>query len=261
MKLHLTALVTAGLLISSAGHAQLADTVVAGSDIDVPASFAAAVASDRRSDDEKARDANRHPGKVMAFFGVEEGDTVAEIMTSGGYYVGVLSEIVGPRGTVYGHNNGWIMQRQEDGRSPIAKRIDKVGHTNVVNLVGEIEDPGLPEGELDAVFIVLIYHDMLGLFETDTAAANAAIMKALKPGGVYGIIDHHAAPGAGLGATRSVHRVERAAVVQDIMDAGFEFVAETDLLENLDDDLSKSVFTPGTRGNTHRMVLKFRKPE
>ena len=260
MKLQLISWITAGMVCASAAHAQLAEKIVSGDDIKVPASIEAAIASANRPAEEKARDANRQPGKIMSFFGIERGDKVAELMTSGGYYVGVLSEIVGPEGTVYGHNNGWIMQRQDDGRSPIAKRIDKVGHTNVVDLVGEIEDPGLPTGELDAVFIVLIYHDMLGLFETDTAAANKAIYDALKPGGVYGIIDHHAPIGTGLDATRTLHRVERHEVVQDILKAGFVLEAETDLLENLDDPKSGSVFGPDIRGQSHRFVLKFRKP-
>ncbi len=260
MKLHLISLIAAGLVYGSAAHAQLANTYVAGDEISVPASIEAAIASDRRPADEKARDANRKPGEIMTFFGVEPGDTVAELMAASGYYVGVLSEVVGPQGTVYGHNNGWIMQRQEDGRSPIAKRIDKIGHTNVVDLVGELEDPGLPDGELDAVFIVLIYHDMLGLFETDTAAANKAIYDALKPGGVYGIIDHHAPMGTGLGATGTLHRVERHEAVQDILKAGFVLDAETDLLENLDDPMTGSVFGPDIRGQSHRFVVKFRKP-
>ena len=56
------------------------------------------------------------------------------------------------------------------------------------------------------------------------------------------------------------HRVERHLVIEEIMKAGFEFAAETDVLENLDDPLNTSVFAPNLRGNTHRFVLKFRKP-
>lgn len=260
MKLNLISMIAAGVVLNSAAQAQLAETYVPGSEIKVPAAIQTAIASDRRPDAEKARDANRKPGQIMAFFGIEAGDTVAEMMAASGYYVGVLSEVVGPEGTVYGHNNGWIMQRQDDGRSPIAKRIESVGHTNVVDLVGELEDPGLPKDELDAVLIALIYHDMLGLFETDTAAANKAIYDALKPGGVYAIIDHHGPQGTGLGTTRTLHRVERHEAVQDILKAGFVLDSETDLLENLDDPMTGSVFSPDIRGQSHRFVLKFRKP-
>lgn len=250
-----------GLTIAaSSAHAQLADNVVSGSEISVPSYISNALNSSDRSAEEKARDANRKPGKVMSFFGVKPGDKVAELLTFGGYYTGVLAGIVGDEGMVYGHNNAWVMNRQDDDVSPIKKRIDEYGLTNVVDLVSEMEDPGLPEGEMDAVFIVLIYHDAMGGFRTDTAAMNKAVYDSLKPGGVYGIIDHHAAPGMGALDLSKNHRVERHLVVEEIMEAGFELAGETDLLENLEDPLDVSVFAPTLRGNTHRFVLKFRKP-
>lgn len=249
------------LMFSSfAAYAQMAENVVSGTDILVSNHITTALASNRRPAEEKARDANRQPGKVMAFFGVKAGDKVSELVTFGGYYTGVLSEIVGENGMVYGHNNAWIMKRQEDGKSPIEKRIAEHGLTNVVDLVSELEDPKLPVGEMDAIFTVLIYHDAMGGFKTDRAAMNKAIYDSLKPGGIYGIIDHHAAPGMGLIDLTKNHRTERHLVVEDIMKAGFELAGETDLLENLDDPLNVSVFSPTIRGKTHRFVLKFRKP-
>lgn len=249
-----------GAIFATPASAQLAEKVVSGRDINVPSYITQALNSADRSAEEKARDANRQPGKVMSFFGVKPGDKVAELLTFGGYYTGVMAGIVGDEGVVYGHNNAWVMKRQEDGDSPIKKRIEEYGLTNVVDLVSEMEDPGLPRGEMDAVFIVLIYHDAMGGFGTDTAAMNKAVYDSLKPGGVYGIIDHHAAPGMGTLDLTKNHRVERHLVVQEIVDAGFEFAGETDLLENLSDPLDVSVFAPNVRGKTHRFVLKFRKP-
>lgn len=252
----------AAVIVFSAfsANAQLASKVVSANDIVVPNYISRGLESDRRSTEEKARDANRQPGKVMAFFGVKPGDKVSELLTIGGYYTGVLSEIVGKNGVVYGHNNAWVMKRQDDGKSPIEKRIAEHGLTNVVDLISELEDPKLPRGEMDAVFTVLIYHDAMGGFKTDRAAMNKAIYDSLKPGGIYGIIDHHAAPGMGLIDLTKNHRTERHLVVEDIMKAGFELDSETDLLENLDDPLDVSVFSPTIRGKTHRFVLKFRKP-
>lgn len=244
---------------SAPASAQLASNVVSGDDIVVPGYISAAIASSKRPLADKERDANRHPDKVMAFYGVKPGDKVAELLTASGYYAAILSGIVGDSGKVYGHNNDWFMSRQQEG-SPLLKRIADDGLTNVEEVIAELEDTGLPKGEMDAVFIVLIYHDAAGLFETNVAAMNKAVYDSLKPGGIYGIIDHHAAPGTGDAATRSVHRIERHMVVKQITSAGFELAEETDLLENLGDDLHTSVFAPGTRGNTHRMVLKFKKP-
>ena len=100
----------------------------------------------------------------------------------------------------------------------------------------------------------------MGGFGTDTAAMNKAVHDSLKPGGIYGIIDHHAAPGMGMIDLTKNHRTERHLVVEEILNAGFELAGETDVLENLDDPLDVSVFAPTIRGNTHRFVLKFRKP-
>lgn len=258
LKYSVAALVFA--LTTQGAEAQLADKVVSSDDIRVSTHIESALKSDRRPTDEKARDANRQPGKIMAFFDIKEGDTVSELLTFGGYYTGVLSEVVGESGVVYGQNNGWVMKRQEDGKSPIEKRIKEHSLTNVVDLVSELEDPKLPRGEMDAVFIVLIYHDAMGGFKTDVDAMNKAVFDSLKPGGVYGIIDHHAAPGMGSLDLTKNHRVERHLVVEQIMRAGFEFAGETDVLENLEDPLNISVFAPAIRGKTHRFVLKFRKP-
>ena len=254
-------LVTAILVFSAlTANAQLANKVISANDIVVPSYISRGIENDRRPEEEKARDANRKPGKVMAFFGVKPGDNVSELLTFGGYYTGVLSEIVGETGVVYGQNNDWIMKRQEDGKSPIEKRIAEQGLKNVIDLVSELEDPKLPRGEMDAVFIVLIYHDAMGGFNTDTDAMNKAVYDSLKPGGIYGVIEHHAAPGMGLLDLTKNHRTERHLVVEDILKAGFELAGETDLLENLSDPLDISVFSPTIRGKTHRFVLKFRKP-
>jgi predicted methyltransferase len=239
--------------------AQLAAQFVSGDDIAVPNYIANAIASSKRPATDKERDGGRQPGKVMAFFGIKPGDKVAELITAGGYYSAVLSGIVGDRGKVYGHANEGFMSRQEDG-SPLLKRIATDRLINVEEVIFELEDDGLPEGEMDAVFVVLIYHDMAGAFNTDRVRMNRAIYDALKPGGVYGIIDHHAAPGMGVLDTTKNHRIERHVVAEDIISAGFELAADTDLLENLDDPLDIGVFSPQVRGSTHRMVLKFKKP-
>lgn len=244
----------------SSAYAQLANTIVSGDDIAVPEYVANAIASSKRPPEDKERDVDRRPGKVMAFYGVQPGDRVAELGAAWGYYAAVLSGIVGENGKVYGHNNPWFINRQQDG-SPLLQRVTTDGLTNVEEVVAELEDTGLPKGsELDAVFIVLIYHDAVGLFQADMDALNTAVYDALKPGGIYGIIDHHAAPGTGVSDTTKNHRIERHVVVDQVTSVGFDLAAETDLLENLDDPLDVNVFAPNIRGKTHRMVLKFKKP-
>lgn len=232
--------------------------VTPAADIMVPDFMKIALRAGSRPTDDRDRDAGRHPDKIMAFFGLERGDTVAEFMAARGYYVGVLSEMVGPNGIVYGHNNSFIAGRMSEG-TPLGPRLQASNLTNVKEVISELEDPGIPENTLDGAYMILFYHDTFWL-GTDRAAMNKAIYDALKPGGIYGIVDHHAAPGMGISDVRGNHRIERHVVVDEIVQAGFELVGETDVLENLDDPLDVIVFQPDLRGDTHRFVLKFQKP-
>ena len=240
--------------------AQMATEVIPGDSILVPGYIAEAIASSNRPIADKLRDTGRRPAEIMSFFDVRPGDMVAELITGGGYYASILSGIVGDSGKVYGHANDWFMGRQKAG-SPLLKRIASGHYSNVEEVVFELEDIALPVGGMDAIFVFLIYHDAVGAFQTDRVRMNKGIYAALKPGGIYGVIDHHSSPGLGISDTTKNHRIERHVVVEEIIAAGFDFDEETDLLENLNDPLDVSVFNPSVRGNTHRMVLKFRKPQ
>jgi predicted methyltransferase len=92
---------------------------------------------------------------------------------------------------------------------------------------------------------------------------NRAVFAALKPGGVYGIIDHASRPGAGLADVESLHRIEENVVRAEIERAGFKFVASADFLKNPSDtyDWSTSPRVVGEkRGTSDRFVLKFVRP-
>lgn len=260
MLFHRLAVTTAAIAVitSLAFAGETRPGVTPGAEISVPAFMTTALQSGSRPAEDKDRDVGRRPDKVMAFLGLKRGDTVAEFMASRGYYVGILSEMVGPDGIVYGQNNGWLSDRITEG-TPLGPRIGASGLTNVREVLSELEDPKIPESTLDQAYMILFYHDTFWL-ETDRAAMNKAIYKALKPGGIYGIIDHHAAPGMGITDVRGNHRIERHVVVDEVTAAGFSLVGETDVLENLDDPLNVIVFQPDLRGDTHRFVLKFQKP-
>ncbi|MBT5240706.1 MAG: class I SAM-dependent methyltransferase [Rhodospirillaceae bacterium] len=257
-RLFSSTVIALSLAISLASPQVGAAGVTPGAEIKVPGFMTKALQADSRPDEDKDRDAGRRPDQVMAFFGLERGDTVAEFMASRGYYVGVLSEMVGPDGTVFGQNNSWLADRITEG-TPLGPRIAASGLTNVEELTSELEDPQIPANTLDQAYMILFYHDTFWL-EIDRASMNKAIYKTLKPGGIYGVIDHHAAPGMGITDVRGNHRIERHVVVDEVTAAGFELVGETDVLENLEDSLDVIVFQPDLRGDTHRFVLKFQKP-
>ena len=119
---------------------------------------------------------------------------------------------------------------------------------------------GLPTGEFDVVLFFLFYHDLFWQ-KTDRAAFNASVLDALEPGGIFAVSDHRAEAGSGARDVESLHRGDAEQIKAEILAAGFELVAESDLLANPEDPRTKNVFKKGVRGKTDRFLYKFRKPE
>lgn len=236
-----------------------AGEATAATEVDeVPSALREAVAHGARPAEDRARDGDRKPARVLAFFGIEPGMKVAEMMAGRGYYAEILARAVGSDGTVYVHNTPYVVDKFADG--PLTERLDQLGLGNTVRRDRPLEDPGLPEGELDAVLMILFYHDTYWM-DVDRDAMNAAIYAALKPGGVFGVVDHHARQGAGTDEVKSLHRIEPHIVRREILEAGFELDAESDLLRHPEDDRTTNVFDDAIAGETDRFVFRFRKPE
>ncbi len=214
-----------------------------------------ALADSDRPTDDRQRDADRKPAEVLAMMGIAPGMTVADLMAGSGYYTEILSRAVGVGGRVYAQNNR-ISNRF--GGKALAERAERL--SNVTVLLNDLEDLELPEGEVDAVFMVLFYHDTYWM-QVDRPQMNREILQALKPGGIFCVIDHHAAEGSGDRDVRSLHRVEAQIVKDELLEAGFELVAESDLLAHPEDDRTINVFDAAIRGKTDRFIYKFRKPE
>jgi predicted methyltransferase len=120
----------------------------------------------------------------------------------------------------------------------------------------------LPTG-LDAVFIRQNYHDLYDKFmgPADVPGFNRQVFAALKPGGVYVVLDHAAAAGAPMSVTETLHRIDKARVIKDVEAAGFKLDGESKVLANPADDHTKGVFDPSIRGKTDQFLLRFRKPK
>ncbi|MFI4982289.1 MAG: methyltransferase, partial [Nevskiales bacterium] len=88
----------------------------------------------------------------------------------------------------------------------------------------------------------------------------AAVFKALKPGGVYMVVDHAAKAGAGGSVANTLHRIEPATVIEQVQAAGFVLEARSELLANPQDSHDQAVFATEIKGRTDKFVLKFRKP-
>ena len=237
---------------------ETAANVAAQGAISVPQHIASAVASSDRPEADRLRDPHRKPGEVLAFFGIERGMSVGDLMAGTGYYSEILSRAVGPEGSVYAQNNSFVVERFVD--KPLTERLARPGLENITRLDAELETPGLPAG-LDAALMIRFYHDMYWQ-ESDRRAFNQAVFQALKPGGIFGIVDHHAPAGTGFAHVKDLHRVDAELVEKEILAAGFVLDAESDLLANPDDTRDWNIFADDAarRDQTDRFVLRFRKP-
>lgn len=228
---------------------------------EIPPAVRAAVDAPDRSEADRALDAGRHPAETLAFFEIAPGQRVLEVGAGGGYTAELLARVVGPEGRVVGHNAPFVLERFAE--APWSARLAKPVNANVSRLDAAFDAP-IPEGvaPLDAVVNILFYHDTVWQ-EVDRAAMNAHLFAALKPGGVYGIVDHAARPEDGLTVTKTLHRIPRDVVVSEIEAAGFVLEAEADFLHAPDDTRDWNA-APGAsgdqRGTSHRFALRFRKP-
>jgi len=218
----------------------------------------AVVGAPDRSADDRALDAGRHPDQLLAFIGVRPGMRVAEIGAGLGYTTELLARAVGRTGVVYGQNNRFI--REKFAEKPWTERLAKPVMKNVVRVDREFDEPLPPEAKnLDAVIDVMLYHDTVWM-KTDRAKMNRAIFAALKPGGVYVVVDHSGRADTGATETETLHRIEEKVVRTEIEAAGLKLIADADFLRNPADarDWSASPRSAGERrGTSDRFVLKF----
>ena len=222
------------------------------------ASYAAVLADPVRTADDRARDEARHTAGTLAFARVRPGQKIADMIIGGGYFTRVFSAAVGPQGRVTAWQPAEFIAFQASYGDALTA-VD--GLANVDAIRSPIATPDFPMG-LDLVFTAQNYHDLhLNIAPADTAArVNAAVFRALKPGGLYVVIDHHAVAGAPLTAADTVHRIDIEAVKREVLAAGFVLDGESDILANAGDPLTASVFDASIRGRTSQFMLRFRKP-
>ena len=210
-----------------------------------------------RPQEDREIDATRAPAEVLAFFDIGAGDHVADLLAGGGYYTRILVPLVGENGRVYAGNNPFYQMFFAEAFDAL---LAEPRFSEVVRIDGPVDELPLPQdGSLDAVIMSQAYHDLV-LGDEDRNEMNRRVFAALKSGGVYGIIDHAAAPGTGTSATESMHRIDKQFVIDEITDAGFELAGESDALANPEDDHSVGIFDPSVSGRTDRFVLRFEKP-
>jgi predicted methyltransferase len=219
----------------------------------MPAYVTKAVTDSHRPDADTKRDADRAPAPALAFSGVKPGDTVAELIPGGGYMTRLLSAVVGPKGHVYAINWKAMPDRMKAALKPVT---DDPAYANVSGLEVDPADFKVPE-RVDVVWTSMNYHDFknMGALHADTAVLDKAIFDALKPGGVFILIDHSAEAGSGTRDTQTLHRIDPATVKAEVLAAGFKLDGQSDAQKNPADDHTKH-----SDDKSDKMFFKFRKP-
>lgn len=241
-------------LVSSIAAVVLSAVLIRPGFAQIPEYVAKAVADPARAADSKI-DGRRKVAALVTFSEAKPGDKVLELIPGSGYFTRVFSKVVGPRGRVYAV---WPKEYDE---SPAKVEAIAAEYGNIDVLMQPAAALTAPE-PVDVVFTSQNYHDYPDKFmgPTDPALLNKAVFAALKPGGVYIVVDHVAETGSGLRDTDTLHRIDPATVKRQVLAAGFEFVGESNVLRNPADDHKKVVFDPAIRGRTDQFAYKFRRP-
>ena len=220
-----------------------------------------AMAAETRSEAERERDDNRMPIQTLDFFGLNENMRVLELVPGGGWYTKLLAPALYDNGQLYTAIGSGLQ------RSGL---LDEPGFDKVVVLEPELEIISAPDqrllglapfdfgvNDLDAV---LTFRNLHNFNAEGRASLNAAAFAALKPGGIYGVVDHTRRHMQADDA-ENVRRVDPVQMIKEIQAAGFEFVDYSDLHYRPDDELRYEVGRKTVTGNTDRFTFLFRKPQ
>jgi len=210
--------------------------------------YNAVLSNPDRPANERELDEARKPTEVLAFYGVKQGDKVADLWAGRGYYTAILSQVVGSNGLVYTVN--------PNSRDEVNQRWKDAKFANVRIADGPFDKLALAQdGSLDFVLIHLNYHD---LAPEARIAMNKRILGALKRGGIYGVVDHSAKDGTGNDAAKTLHRIDKLLVIKEVTSAGFTLAKEGNMLRKPEDPRDFNVNKE--RNKDDRFVLAFQKP-
>ncbi|MDG2141017.1 MAG: methyltransferase [Gammaproteobacteria bacterium] len=215
-----------------------------------------ALSSSIRDAAETARDANRKPGEVLEFFGLEDSMKVLEISPATGYW----SKFVGPTLCENGGELVFSVGVSDDFRNDVMS-LDGLECTSAIN--NDITLRNLPEFSFDdsQFDMVLTFWNLHNPSVEGRKNLNEAVFSALKSGGIYGVVDHtrrHLEPTSR--EAQNGRRLDPVLIIKEMIDVGFEFVDFSPMHYHPEDNLSQEVGTPGVRGNTDRFTMSFRKP-
>ncbi|MDB5700793.1 MAG: methyltransferase [Sphingomonadales bacterium] len=225
-----------------------------------PRDYAAAVAFNGRPAEAVALDAGRKPAEILDFLKLKPGMKAIDVLTGTGYYAEIMAQAVGPKGSVVAYEPQVMFDaKAKTGLDALAAREPNF------RLTSDLTSAFAPNS-YDFAMIHLNYHDFYWQSEkyhfprVDPNIVLTGLFRAIKPGGIVGIVDHVGPAGDTRAIVEKLHRIDPETVKADFKRAGFVLEAQSDLLKTSSDDHTKIVFDPAVRGKTDRFVLRFRKP-
>ncbi len=214
--------------------------------------IAAALASTRRPAADRAQDAARHPAETLALAGVAPNQKIGELLPGEGYFTRLFSLAVGRQGHVY----TVVRLQPSQYEHPVAEDMG-----NVTTVHANYDSFTFPT-PVDLIFTARNYHDLkIASYNMgDTVGMDRQAFAALRPGGLYVIIDHSAIAGSAVDQTHPLHRIDQNEVRREVESVGFVYDGESQILRNPQDPRTANVFDPAIRGHTDQFFMRFRKP-
>lgn len=239
-------------LLALASHAYAAN--------EIDSKVEAALAAEARPQADRDRDRNRRPLETLKFFGLKDNMRVLELIPGGGWYTRVLAPVLAENGRLY----------VALGTRRIKEGVLKEPGFEKVELLETSENLHRPEGsrfytlddfdfKVSGLDMVVTFRNLHNFDPAARARVNGQVYKALKSGGLYGVVDHtarHMEPPN----FENRRRIDPVLVIKELVDQGFEFVGYTDLHYRADDELEYEVGRRSVSGNTDRFTMLFRKP-
>jgi predicted methyltransferase len=208
-----------------------------------------AIASKDRTPANVKRDAARHPYETLTFFGIKPGMTVVELSPGGGWYTEILAPYLSKDGKLIAA--GESPKSSSEGARRYADNLTKKLESNPAMFTkvqrGVFEPPReynfAPPGSVDMVVTFRNIHNWTGLGDAKVAEIFKSVHTALKPGGIFGVVDHRM-PAAKPVVADSGY-LHEAGVIKMIEAAGFKLVAKSEINANPKDtaDHAKGVWT------------------
>lgn len=219
-----------------------------------------ALAEDSRPEADRERDRNRRPLQTLKFFGMQDDMRVLELLPGGGWYTRVLAPLLAENGKLYvALGAGRIRETLLD--QPGFEQVRSLDTSDNLRRDQErrvyvVDDFDFGITKLDMVVTFRNLHN----FDPDSRATiNREVFKALKRGGLYGVIDHTRRH-MEADDNENRRRIDPVLVIKELLEQGFEFVGYSDLHFRADDELEYEVGRRSVSGNTDRFTLLFRKP-